>query len=483
MMKEQMLIRIRTYIKQNHMLCPGDKVITGISGGPDSVCLFFVLLELQKELDFSIYGVHVNHGLRGAPADQDEVFVKKLCEAYQIPLEVVKVDLKEIAKKRKQSLEEAGREVRREAFLRVMKEQHGTKIAMAHHQNDNAETLLWNLARGTGLHGLGGIRPVHAMWIRPLLCMNRQEIMEMLEEMNQEFCTDLTNLETLYTRNKIRHRVIPYLEKEINPAAVRHMNETMEQMGDLRDFVEEETEKAFQKCVYFPEEEENLVIQEEEWRKLPHFLQNEVLYVCIERICGSRKDVGRTHVETLRGLFDLQVGRSRNLPGNVLGIRSYEGIQLKKEGRKVCVEKELFSPRELLIPGVTEIPEKNLRITCEILEWKEGGNLAEIPQKRYTKWFDYDIITSCLKLRGRKTGDWIAIDRQGHQQKLKSWFVNAKVPADQRDQIPLIADGTQILWIVGYRMNMAYQVSEQTKRVLKITIGNMLEDEKDGRED
>ena len=180
-----------------------------LSGGADSVCLFFVLLKLQREIRFSLAAVHVNHGLRGADADADEQFVKELCEKYNVPLEISRIDLESIAKKRKQSLEEAGRDVRRETFVRVMLQYSGNRIALAHHQNDNAETMLWNLARGTGLHGLGGIHPVNGQWIRPILCLNRQEIEAYLKEENQTYCTDLTNLETIYTRNKLRHQVIP----------------------------------------------------------------------------------------------------------------------------------------------------------------------------------------------------------------------------------------------------------------------------------
>lgn len=484
-------------------------MIAGVSGGADSVCLLFVLLELQKELNLSIHAVHVNHGLRGEAADADEQFVTELCEQYHVPLEIFRVDLEWIAKNRKQSLEEAGREVRREAFLETAKrlEEEGAegtrypdeenvaeespgsmniKIALAHHQNDNAETLLWNLSRGTGLHGLGGIRPVHDMWIRPLLCVSREEIEGALAEMGQEFCTDLTNLETTYTRNKLRHQILPILEQEVNPATVRHMNEAMEQMNLLREFVEGETEKAVERVVQ--KQGVSVEILEQEWRALPTFLQNEVIYSCIEMLSGSRKDLGRIHVESVVQLFDLQVGRIRHLPDNLQAVRTYNGVRLEKIEEKEnsgsaggSVGGETFPEVDLQVPGVTRIPERNLEIHCEILARTNDLDLAQIPEKRYTKWFDYDIITSCLKARGRESGDWIVIDKEGHQKKLKSWFVNEKIPAEQRGRIPLIADGDQIIWIVGHRMSMAYQVSAQTKRILQINIKNMLEDKRDGR--
>ena len=151
--------KIRDFIEKHQLIIPEDHIIAGISGGADSVCLFFVLLDIRARQGVPFTAVHVNHGLRGEAADGDEAFVRELCEKYGVPLEVFRVDLESIAKKRKQSLEESGRNVRREAFEQVCDRCKGTKIALAHHRNDNAETLLWNLSRGTGLAGMCGIRP------------------------------------------------------------------------------------------------------------------------------------------------------------------------------------------------------------------------------------------------------------------------------------------------------------------------------------
>lgn len=455
-------IKVREYIHKYQMIENGDRIIAGVSGGADSVCLFFMLLKLQKEIGFSFAAVHVNHGLRGAAADADERFVKELCEKYEVPLVISRVDLESIAKKRKQSLEEAGRDVRRETFARVMHEYSGNRIALAHHQNDNAETMLWNLARGTGLHGLGGIRPVNGRWIRPILCLDRREIERYLKEEDQAYCTDLTNLDTIYTRNKLRHQVIPILETEVNSAAVRHMNETMEQMCELREFVGQETGKAFIQCV--DADASGYRILEKEWQKLPGLLQKEVIYSCLEQLSGSGKDLGRVHVEAVAELFDKQTGRQRDLPGGIRAARGYNEVVLAKNNCKTDIVLET----KVRIPGITVVPEMNLEITARILE-KENGKVIQIPQKKYTKWFDYDII-KCLYIRTRKNGDSIVIDKSGHRQKLKSWFVNEKIPANERAQIPLLADGRQIVWIIGHRMSSAYQVSGQTKRILQIEV-------------
>ena len=186
-----MLTKVKKYAEKYQMFSSKDCIIAGISGGADSVCLLLVLLELQKEIGFGVVAVHVNHGLRGRDADADEVFVKRLCKERGVTLETYHADVARIANERKQSTEEAGRDVRREFFEQARIKHGGTKIALAHHQNDNAETFLFRLARGTGLKGLGGMAPVKEQFVRPLLCVNRREIESYLRKHNIVYCIDI----------------------------------------------------------------------------------------------------------------------------------------------------------------------------------------------------------------------------------------------------------------------------------------------------
>lgn len=459
--------------------------MAGISGGADSVCLFFALLELQKEMDFAFYAVHINHGYRGEASDRDEQFVRDLCEKYGVPLQVFSVDLESTAKKRKQSLEEAGREIRRELFEKEMQSRNACKIALAHHENDNAETFLWNLCRGCGLHGLGGIRPVNGVYIRPLLGMTRGEIETFLQKRQQPYCTDATNLETDYTRNKLRHLVLPVLEEQINRQTIRHMNTTMEELRELDDYVEMQVEAAYQACVE-KEQDEICLIRKKPLLQYPELLQNKVIFRCLAETAATQKNLGRVHVEDVRALLEKQPGRSLDLPARVRAVREYEGVRLKK----IRYEKEQFVKDRyteqnavcLAIPGTTVLPEQNLKVTCRILEKNPLSEGTDIPQKTYTKWFDYDIIKKCLHIRTRQSGDWITVDGAGHRQKLKSWFVNEKIPYKQREEIPLIAEGNQILWILGYRMGSAYRISSETRRILRIDVEKMksTEEKKNG---
>ena len=468
--------RIEKFIQKYHMLTCGDKVIAGVSGGADSVCLFLMLLELRKKIEFDLIAVHVHHGLRGEAADQDQRFVEALCEQHRIPLEIFRVNLESIAKKRKQSLEEAGRMVRREAFDSVCQKYGGNKIALAHHQNDNAETLLWNLSRGTGLDGLGGIRPVNGKFIRPLLCMNRKEIEEYLAKRKQSYCIDETNAGTDYTRNKLRHLVLPILEEQVNSAAVRHMNETMEQIWELQEYMQEQVEAAYQECVQEHFEKACWIqIQQKSFETFPELIKKMVIRKGMEQVGGKKRDLSHKHVDVMMELMNKQVGRTLDLPYEMHAKRNYEGIRLEKqrtysfgEEKKAEIMQECMS--ELNIPGETILADRNLKLRCKILEKPKNLSIKDIPQKIYTKWFDYGIIKSSLYIRTRQAGDTIVIDEKGHQKKLKNWFVDEKIPKEVRDSQLLLAENNEILWVLGHRMSQAYQVKQSTKWILQIEV-------------
>lgn len=468
--------RIEKFIQKYHMLTCGDRVIAGVSGGADSVCLFLMLLELREKIGFDLIAVHVHHGLRGEAADQDQQFVEALCEQHRIPLEIFRVNLESIAKKRKQSLEEAGRMVRREAFDSVCKKYGGNKIALAHHQNDNAETLLWNLSRGTGLDGLGGIRPVNGKFIRPLLCMNRKEIEEYLAKRKQSYCIDETNAGTDYTRNKLRHLVLPILEEQVNSAAVRHMNETMEQIWELQEYMQEQVEAAYQECVQEHFEKACWIqIQQKSFETFPELIKKMVIRKGMEQVGGKKRNLSHKHVDVMMELMNKQVGRTLDLPYEMHAKRNYEGIRLEKqrtysfgEEKKAEIMQECMA--ELNIPGETILADRNLKLRCKILEKPKNLSIKDIPQKIYTKWFDYGIIKSSLYIRTRQAGDTIVIDEKGHQKKLKNWFVDEKIPKEVRDSQLLLAENNEILWVLGHRMSQAYQVKQSTKWILQIEV-------------
>ena len=405
--------------------------------------------------------VHIHHGLRGESADVDENYVRALCEKLDVELLAFHKDVGRYAKEQKLTLEEAGRNVRRHIFEEVCHRKNGTRIALAHHQNDNAETLLWNLSRGCGLKGIGGISPVDGKYIRPLLGVRRQEIEEYLKENNIDYCTDETNLEDHYTRNRLRNHVIPYLEREINPRAVSHMADTMEQMRTVWAFMEEEVEKCRKYCVKPKQDKaDGVVILEEGFRSVNETVRTFLIHELLCETAGRKKDIEQIHVKLVEELMEHQTGRKIMLPYEMTGERCYEGIWLHKVKDK---EKS----------GENSKPPVQMRIL------ERTPQTSVFPKKTYTKWFDYDIIKNSLTVRTRQPEDVLGVNRQGGTQKLKSYFINEKIPAKSRERILLIAEGHQILWVVGYRMSSRYQISEHTKRIIEIKI---MEDKKHGRD-
>ncbi|MGN0331439.1 MAG: tRNA lysidine(34) synthetase TilS [Lachnospiraceae bacterium] len=445
--------RVKAYIREQKMLKSGDRVIAGVSGGADSICLLFILLELKKELGFELMAVHVHHGLRGSSADADEEYVKKVCRDQKVRLFVFHEDVAVYAKNHHLTPEEAGREVRRKIFMKVLEEQRATCIALAHHQNDNAETFLWNLCRGSGLKGLRGILPKNGVWIRPLLCLTRKEIESYLEKRGISYCTDETNLEDHYTRNRIRNHVIPYLEENVNCQTVSHITESMRQLESIGRYIEKEVEHYEAKCIDIRGGKE-YILNKTKFDKIPEELKPYVIYHVICSVSGKQKDITSAHVRITEDLLSKQVGKKTDLPYDTEVLRCYEGLSFRKKTKE---------PDQKI---KTEEEQANRLFDLRILE--KCTESKTFPENTYTKWFDYDIIKNTVKIRHRMPGDYIVIDKNGRTQKLKQYFINEKIPRNMRDSIWLVADGQEILWIVGYRQSQAYQIHHDTKRILEI---------------
>ena len=475
--------RVKAYIEEHHMLEQQDKVIVGISGGADSVCLLFMLTKLRNEWketgegSLDITAVHVHHGLRGDSADADEQYVRKICGEWDVPLIVYHKEVRKLAKIWNMSEEEAGRKARREAFLEVRNQcdEPHVKIALAHHRNDDAETVLFHLCRGTDVRGLGGIAPVSGFWIRPLLNIRRCEIESYLEKMGISYCTDETNAENVYARNKLRNQVIPQLE-QINAQAVLHISKAAQSVRELWSYVDTQVE-AYKECCLGRKMETQVgvekavsekavsekmqacqekmrqtnlwMINKEQYEKVPTPLKSYVLHRIICEAAGHEKDIGAVHVRAVQELFERQVGRKIDLPYALTAQRVYEGVQFK---RKADISENLSTSKELFHFRVFE---------------REPG-MEAFPEKTYTKWFDYDIIKNTVETRHRQAGDILTINKNGGKQRLKKYFINEKISQEERDNIWLVADGHEIMWVVGYRQSQSYQVTEYTKNILEI---------------
>lgn len=446
--------RVFSYIEKYNMIEAGSQVIVGISGGGDSVCLLFLLSRYQKRRPFHLLGVHVNHGIRGQEALRDQEYAKKLCERLGVPFTVYTYSVPAIAQQEKRSLEETGRMVRRRAFEEKAASL-GKKavIALAHHENDNAETVLHNLIRGTKAAGMGGIRPIQEIgegvtYIRPLLKVTREEIEKYLRQQQIPWMTDSTNQELEYTRNRIRHKILPEMEK-INPKAVSHIAQAADTFQAIEEYLTGQADMLYREYV---EQRENGYWIRKELFLEKELMQSYVIRMVLEQAADKKQDLTAFHVESILSLGKGRTGASVSLPGGVLASQVYGDLYVR-------------------LPDSGEAPLKELEL--EIFPWEN----QQIPEKTYTKWFDYDKIKSSLEIRHRKPGDFLTITDTGGRKKIKDYFIDCKIPREEREKLTLLAEGSHILWVVGYRISQYYKVTSQTKTVLKVHVKGVDKDE------
>lgn len=475
-----MLRKVLQYCKREKLIENGDYVLVGVSGGADSVCLLRLLKALQNEIGFFLEVVHVEHGIRGIESENDAAFVIRLCEELEIPMQLFFVDAVAYAKEQKIGLEEAARILRYDCYAQAAEKtlSFRVKVALAHHADDNAETVLFQMVRGSGIDGMSGMRPKRGLVpgvevIRPLLTVTRAEIESYLEKEGQAYCVDSTNADVGYSRNKIRCHILPMLE-EVNVQAISHINQSAMLLRELGDYLNGQVEAIAQKALVA--NHTGLLIRAEEVVKLPEILKKEVLHLAIGKAAGSGKDIGLDHVESLADLLKLQVGRSIFLPYHLRARRVYEGIILEKieaadeDGRKEFFylelkEQELY---EKLQQGTVtiEVPGGEMKFTLV----KFNGESGEISKNAYTKCFDYDKIKTSFQIRTRQAGDYLILDDDGHKKRLKEYFINEKVPSDKRDELLLLTCDSKVLWVIGGRISADTKVDENTKRILKVQI-------------
>lgn len=456
--------RIMAYCRTHQLFEPGDGVVLGVSGGADSVCLLFALHRLRLELGIKLYVVHINHGIR-PDAGRDADYVRQLCLRLEAPFSLVEADVQALARQQGCSTEEAGRQVRYEAFEREMERRQAQKIAVAHHAGDRAETMLFHLFRGTGLAGLGSIRPVRGQVVRPLLGLERSDIETYLEQMRISYCQDSTNDTDAYARNRIRHHILPYAEQEICRGVTAHLCRTADIFSEIEDYMEEQVGRAGEACV--TREDARLNINCSAFEALHPALQKGLLLVLLKELSPAHRDMGAQQVEQVLTLCLQPGNREISLPQGIGARRSYDRVVLErsKEQKPISVPLQIQVPQS---PGEC--------ISCRVaggilqlrrMENEKNVNLLGNP---YTKWIDCDRIEELLEWRTRKTGDYLEIRTpSGHGRKsIKNLFIDEKVPLRERDHIPLLAQGSHILWVAGGRISEFCKINSNTKQILQV---------------
>ena len=442
-----MLIKISNTAKKYNMIKSGDTVVCGLSGGADSVCLLLSMKELSAELDFSVEALHVNHCLRGAESDRDEQFCRDLCQWLNVPFTAVSCDVKGYSHKNGLSCEEAARELRYGIFREYSR---GKLLATAHNADDNLETMLLNLIRGTGLKGIAGIPPVRENIIRPLIEASRLEIEEYLQKHGQDFVTDSSNLTDDYTRNKIRHKIIP-LMKELNGSITQTTVRTAEVLRSENQLIDEAVHSAYEKCfkdgIFIGLGEYNQVIRR---RCIAKYLSDNSLPFSNKRL---------TDCDNI-----LINGGKINISGNTYLISDDNSFRLEEISRQKDVElisKTLEIGENRIFPDSVLISEL---INCESLK------KIDFVHKKLTFYLlDYDKIKGTAIVRNRKFGDKLKLRGRKFTSSVKK-IINEKIPVSQRSSLHFIEDedGT----IFAEKIGIADRVApdENTKRLLKIYV-------------
>lgn len=443
-----MLTKIRDYIMHQHLIEPGETVQVGVSGGADSVCLLYALSQLRSDLQFELEAVHVNHNLRST-AHRDEVFTLGLCQEWGIPCRIVSVDVMSRLQRERRGVEEAARQLRYEAFAKS----GAQKTALAHHMQDQAETVLMNLIRGSGTKGLAGMLPKNGSVIRPLLCCSKREIIGYLQDHGLQWVEDETNQDVEFTRNRIRHQVIPMIEEQWNPNFCESASHTAAMLQQDEELLSSMANAQYQRL----KREQGVHLLE--MTKLPPALASRVVRLFLADV-GHGRDIGFCHIQAILELADKPSGSKINLPEGLTLERSYDILRCYQESRGL--EDSWAYPIES-IPCEVVVPENKLKIRFRFVKSIKNTNICE---KLYTKWIDYDTIKDTLQIRTRRPGDYISA--AGGKKKLKDYFIDEKIPRPERDRIPLLADGPHVLWIIGYRLSDSCKIGDETKRVLEI---------------
>lgn len=458
-MKEKMI----QFVRKHHLFSCGDKIVLGVSGGADSVCLLHLLEECRPEWDLSLVVAHIQHGIRGAEAERDAAFVAGLAERLSLPFFLVEGDVPALARDSGMSEEEAGRKFRYEQLERIRREQKADRIAVAHHRDDQAETVLFRLFRGSGARGLAGMAPMRDRIVRPLLFAGRQEIETYLRQQGYEWREDSTNQDTVYSRNRIRREILPLIEETINGRAGQHIADAAADVAMWRSYVERMTAQAAKEVLTAQDGKQ--ILKLDAYDRQDKVIQDELLRLFLERGIPGAKDVTRVHYSKLRELIGQGAGKSMDLPQGMVAKRDYECLYLQPRGDRLWEPVRLECP----VPSVN-IVEMDGVFYRLVLEVKKREELAgEIPEKDYTKWFDYDKINCNLALRNPEEGDFFVLDQQGHRKKLARYYMDKKIDREKRKKQLVLADGAHVIWAFPERISEDYKINKNTKRVLVAT--------------
>jgi len=453
-----LLERVKETIERYAMLEQGERVLVAVSGGVDSVVLLDILCRLAAEYTLDLTIAHLDHGLRGEEAREDARFVAHLARKEKLALIEKKLDVAEFSKEKRIGIEEGARLLRRDFLHAAADEVGAAKIALGHTQNDRGETMLFNLIRGAGPTGLVGIRPVNLSVIRPLIEVSREEILSYARSCDLPWREDRTNQDLSFSRNRIRHRILPLL-REMNPRVLAALQRTADLLATEELALDDLLAPLWVK-VLIVQAEDRIVIQRGRLSQLYKGVQALLLRRGIARLRGDLQGIEKVHIDALLGLVASHRAHGKlDLPGFVA---RFQGDELTLE------EGEMENPLSFEVPialGRTEISSLGISLDLSI-ENRIGSGESQIAEDREVEVADADRVQFPLHVRGRRPGDRFAPLGLGGEKKLKDFYIDERVPFYDRYRVPLLCDRQKIIWVVGLRLSDAVRVTSETKKVL-----------------
>jgi len=470
---------VHQLVQERNLLDPGQTVVVGVSGGADSLCLLHLLCDIAAELEITVIAAHLHHGIRGAEADADAAHVERLCDEWGVPLILERADVPALARERGLSTEEAARQTRYAFLASTARARGADSVAVAHNADDQVETILMHLLRGSGLNGLCGMRPdawieesilpsgaKRIRLIRPLLDTPRPEIEAYNRAHDIPARFDRSNLDTSYFRNRLRHELIPYLER-YNP----NLRRTLRRMGAAlsadRDLLAALLDETWPQVVI--EATSNLVrLDRVALRAQPLGLQRAILRRAVETLARSLRNLGFVHIDdALTVIREGQVGARATLPAELLLTVGYHDVTLAHRDHQFAANgPALDTPLTIACPGGTHLPNGRWQLALEVIsvsdlppDWRRNDD-------RMLAYLAADRLLDPLLLRPRRSGDTFWPLGLGHEKPLRGYMIDAKIPRRQRDHLPLLTSRDQIAWVVGWRIDQRFAINASTERVI-----------------
>ncbi len=455
------------FIQRHNLFPKGSRLLLAVSGGPDSTCLLYTLLRLRQELGVELHVAHLDHQLRGKESGADAAYVEKLAGRLGVPVTVEKRDVKAYQKEHRISLEEAAREVRYRFLSDVADSVGAGCIVTGHTLDDQVETVLMHIIRGTGTKGLIGLKPC-SRWllddrritiVRPLLEISRQQTADYCKENELMPRLDISNLSLSPLRNRIRQQLLPLL-KSYNSGITAALLRIAVIANDEITFLDSEVARLWPAIV--EEKEGMLILNKDRLNELPVALKRHLFRAVVEEIIGNLKDIETRHIEEILAALDKPAGRLINLPGGLIFSIEYDRYLLGMENVDTCPYPVIGGEYRISIPGKTELP--GWLVEAEIM--KSGA--MEKEEDDFIAYLDLDRTGNELKVRRRKPGDRFQPLGMVETKKLNEFMIDAKIPRTWRGRIPVVYSPKQILWLVGYRIDDRVKVTEETKKVLRL---------------